>query len=112
MSKQSLLHGGSLLKPPSPLKQGRHSLGIRNGGLDFVKAAVRSSIGHGDCLLNDGFFSFAVARQEPLLSKSILHCYKREGMSNSRIFYLRELLMPFPSRKIILKLYHERSECI
>ena len=40
MSKQSLLHGGSLLKPPSPLKQGRHSLGIRNGGLDFVKAAV------------------------------------------------------------------------
>lgn len=34
------LHGGSLLKPPSPLKQGRHSWGIRNGGLDFVKAAV------------------------------------------------------------------------
>ena len=43
----------------------RHSFveGIRNGGLDFVKAAVRSSIGHGDCLLYDGFFSFAVARQ-------------------------------------------------
>ena len=43
----------------------RHSFveGIRNGGLDFVKAAVRLSIGHGDCLLNDGFFSFAVARQ-------------------------------------------------
>ena len=40
MSKQSLLHGGSLLKPPLPSKQGRHSLGIRNGGLDFVKAAV------------------------------------------------------------------------
>ena len=37
---------------------GRHSFveGIRNGGLDFVKAAVRLSIGHGDCLLNDGFF--------------------------------------------------------
>ena len=36
----------------------RHSFveGIRNGGLDFVKAAVGSSIGHGDCLLNDGFF--------------------------------------------------------
>ena len=63
MSKLFSLHGGSLLKPPSPLKQGRHSLGIRNGGLDFVKAAVRLSIGHGDCLLNDGFFSFAVARQ-------------------------------------------------
>lgn len=62
MSKQSLLHGGSLLKPPSLLKQGRHSLGIRNGGLDFVKAAV-SVIRHGDCLLNDGFFSFAIARQ-------------------------------------------------
>ena len=43
----------------------RHSFveGIRNGGLDFVKAAVRLSIGHGDCLLNDGFFSFAVVRQ-------------------------------------------------
>ena len=43
----------------------RHSFveGIRNGGLDFVKAAVRSSIGHGDCLLDDGFFSFAVVRQ-------------------------------------------------
>jgi len=40
MSKLFSLHGGSLLKPPSPLKQGRHSLGIRNGGLDFVKAAV------------------------------------------------------------------------
>ena len=38
----------------------RHSFveGIRNGGLDFVKAAVRLSIGHGDCLLNDGFFFF------------------------------------------------------
>ena len=37
----------------------RHSFveGIRNGGLDFVKAAVGSSIGHGDCLLDDGFFS-------------------------------------------------------
>ena len=37
----------------------RHSFveGIRNGGLDFVKAAVGSSIGHGDCLLHDGFFS-------------------------------------------------------
>ena len=35
----------------------RHSFveGIRNGGLDFVKAAVRSSIGHGDCLLYGGF---------------------------------------------------------
>lgn len=43
----------------------RHSFveGIRNGGLDFVKAAERSSVGHGDCLLNDGFFSFAVVRQ-------------------------------------------------
>ena len=43
----------------------RHSFveGIRNGGLDLFKAAVGSSLGHGDCLLNDGFFSFAVARQ-------------------------------------------------
>ena len=59
-----MLHGGSLLKPPcqrvgvTPLLKG-----IRNGGLDFVKAAVRLSVGHGDCLLNDGFFSFAVVRQ-------------------------------------------------
>ena len=44
---------------------GRHSFveGIRNGGLDFVKAAVGSNLGHGDCLLYDGFFSFAVVRQ-------------------------------------------------
>ena len=43
----------------------RHSFveGIRNGGLDFVKAAVGSNLGHGDCLLYDGFFSFAVVRQ-------------------------------------------------
>ena len=36
----------------------RHSFveGIRNGGLDFVKAAVGLSVGHGDCLLYDGFF--------------------------------------------------------
>ena len=44
---------------------GRHSFveGIRNGGLDFVKAAVGLNLGHGNCLLNDGFFSFAVVRQ-------------------------------------------------
>ena len=44
---------------------GRHSFveGIRNGGLDFVKAAVGVCLRHGDCLLNDGFFSFAVVRQ-------------------------------------------------
>jgi len=101
MSKQSLLHGGSLLKPPSPLKQGRHSLGIRNGGLDFVKAAV-GVFRAWRLPAERRLFSFAVARQEPLLSKSILHCYKREGMSNSRIFYLRELLMPFLSQKTIL----------
>ena len=43
----------------------RHSFveGIRNGGLDFLKAAVGLGIGHGDCLLYDGFFSFAVVRQ-------------------------------------------------
>lgn len=63
MSKPSVLHGGSLLKPPSYSAQGRHPYeDIKNGGLDFVKAAV-SVIRHGDCLLNDGFFSFAVARQ-------------------------------------------------
>ena len=45
---------------------GRHSFvgGIRNGGLDFVKAAVGLNLGHGNCLLNDGFFSFAVVRQK------------------------------------------------
>ena len=44
---------------------GRHPFveGIRNGGLDLIKATVGSSIGHGDCLLYDGFFSFAVVRQ-------------------------------------------------
>ena len=33
-----------------------------SGGLDVLKAAA-FKFGHGDCLLNDGFFSFAVARQ-------------------------------------------------
>ena len=37
--------------------------GIKNGGLDLFKAAERLSVGHGDYLLNDGFFSFAVVRQ-------------------------------------------------
>ena len=43
----------------------RHSFieGIRNGGLDLFKAAARLNFGHGDRLLNDGFFSFAVVRQ-------------------------------------------------
>ena len=59
-----MLHDGALLKAAVSACR-RHSFveGIRNGGLDFVKAAVRLSIGHGDCLLNDGFFSFAVVRQ-------------------------------------------------
>ena len=30
--------------------------GIKNGGLDLFKAAERLSVGHGDYLLNDGFF--------------------------------------------------------
>lgn len=34
----------------------------KSGGLDVLKAAA-FKFGHGDCLLNDGFFSFAVARQ-------------------------------------------------
>ena len=62
MSKQSLLHGGSLLKPPSLLKQGRHSLGIRNGGLDFVKAAV-GVFRAWRLPAERRLFSFAVARQ-------------------------------------------------
>ena len=41
--------------------------GIKNGGLDLFKAAERLSVGHGDYLLNDGFFSFAVARQKRCL---------------------------------------------
>ena len=82
--------------------------GQRNGGFE----SRRKTNWHEKLMLNDGFFSFAVARQEPLLSKSILHCYRWEGMSNSRIFYLRELLMPFLSQKTILNLYYERSECI
>ena len=57
MSKCSLLHGGSLRGPPIPSASGRHfHKGIENGGLEFVKAAVGSIIGHGDCLLYDGFF--------------------------------------------------------
>ena len=35
----------------------------RNGGLDVFKAAVRLNLWHSNCLLNDGFFSFAVVRQ-------------------------------------------------
>ena len=52
-----MLHGGSLLKPPCQ-RMGRHSFveGIRNGGLDFLKAAV-GVFRHGDYLLDDGFFS-------------------------------------------------------
>ena len=44
----------------------RHSFveGIRNGGLDFVKAAAIYNDGMGKGLLHDGFFSFAVVRQE------------------------------------------------
>ena len=86
MSKLFSLHGGSLLKPPSPLKQGRHSLGIRNGGLDFVKAAVRSSIGHGDCLLNDGLFSFAVARQIVHYFLLIININSRRNLTANSFF--------------------------
>ena len=44
----------------------RHSFveGIKNGGLDFVKAAAVYNDGMGKGLLHDGFFSFAVVRQE------------------------------------------------
>jgi len=44
----------------------RHSFveGIKNGGLDFVKAAAIYNDGMGKGLLHDGFFSFAVVRQE------------------------------------------------
>ena len=54
----------------------RHSFveGIRNGGLDFVKAAVGSNLGQGDCLLDDGFFSFAVVRQMKFLFYLFLQC--------------------------------------
>ena len=109
MSKQSLLHGGSLLKPPSPLKQGRHSLGIRNGGLDFVKAAVRSSIGHGDCLLNDGFFSFAVARQiiSYLPSNTILEKSTLQLSKIPRIFELKNLSMLVDKNHIVTKVCNQ-----
>lgn len=44
-----------------------HGAGVveakRNGGLDVFKAAVRLNLWHSNCLLNDGFFSFAVVRQ-------------------------------------------------
>jgi len=46
--------------------------GQRNGGFE----SRRKTNWHEKLMLNDGFFSFAVARQEPLLSKSILHCYR------------------------------------
>jgi len=29
---------------------------VGHGGIHVYKPAVRLSIGHGDCLLNDGFF--------------------------------------------------------
>ena len=63
----------------------RHSFveGIRNGGLDFVKAAERSSVGHGDCLLNDGFFSFAVVRQIKFLFYLFFQCYRNYFFSHS-----------------------------
>ena len=46
------------------LAYSRHSFveGIRNGGLDFVKAAAIYNDGMGKGLLHDGFFSFAVVR--------------------------------------------------
>lgn len=49
---------GRLPPKAAVLAYRRHSFveGIRNGGLDLFKAAVGSSLGHGDCLLNDGFF--------------------------------------------------------
>ena len=42
MSKPSVLHGGSLLKPPQHLAQGRHShKGMENGGLEmYFKTAA------------------------------------------------------------------------
>ena len=42
MSKSSVLHGGSLLKPPQHLAQGRHShKGMENGGLEmYFKTAA------------------------------------------------------------------------
>ena len=57
MSKRFFLHGGSLRKPPIPPASGRRQYeGIENGGLDLFKAAA-IELGHGECLLNDGFFS-------------------------------------------------------
>ena len=82
MSVRLFLTGKSLLNyveavfasrrlPPKAtvLVYGPHSFveGIRNGGLDLFKAAVGSNLGHGDCLLDDGFFSFAVVRQVKLI---------------------------------------------
>ena len=49
-----------------------HLHGQRHGGFE----SRRKTNWHEKLMLNDGFFSFAVARQEPLLSKSILHCYR------------------------------------
>ena len=58
-----MLHGGSLLKLPyQRIDVTLES--IRNGGLDFVKAAAIYNDGMGKGLLHDGFFSFAVVRQE------------------------------------------------
>ena len=60
-----MLHGGSLRGPPIPPASGRRQYeGIENGGLDFVKAAAIYNDGMGKGLLHDGFFSFAVVRQE------------------------------------------------
>ena len=82
----------------------RHSFveGIRNGGLDFVKAAERSSVGHGDCLLNDGFFSFAVVRQIDRIYLSVMiglaRCFVPHPRLCSRIepFSVRHTLDAVP----------------
>ena len=101
MSKRSLLHGGSLLKPPSPLKQGRHSLGIRNGGLDFVKAAV-SVFRAWRLPAERRLFSFAVVRQIDRIYLSVMiglaRCFVPHPRLCSRIepFSVRHTLDAVP----------------
>ena len=89
----------------------RHSFveGIRNGGLDFVKAAERSSVGHGDCLLNDGFFSFAVARQiiSYLPSNTILEKSTLQLSKIPRIFELKNLSMLVDKNHIVTKVCNQ-----
>ena len=51
----------------------------------MFKAAVESNLWHGDCLLSDGFFSFAVVRQI-IFFFYIIEANSRRNLTTERIF--------------------------